>query len=291
MISPVFIIGAARSGTNILRDVLTSFSDMETWPCDELDLVFRHGNRDAENDRFLETQVNDTSRKYIQSFFRDFQLKHPNTTVVEKTCANSLRIHFLKSLFPNAKFIFIVRNGFDVTRSAKLRWISTFNFSYTLKKLKFVPKSDIPYYFFKFLKNRISQFVSSESRLSKWGPVYPGMFSDLKSKELEEVCALQWKNCVEFAYNDLLKYPSEDRFFINYEDMVTNPGTALQKIMRFLNKDWSQDEIQSAASLIQTDKVGRGAKSYEQNYKVASIINPIMNSIYEPLAKDYQKDN
>ncbi len=291
MISPVFIIGAGRSGTNILRDVLTSFSDMETWPCDELDLVFRHGNKEAQDDRFLNTHVNETARKYIQSFFKNFQLKHPNSTIVEKTCANSLRIHFLKSIFPKAKFIFIVRNGFDVTRSAKLRWISTFNLSYTLKKLKFVPKLDIPYYFFKFLKNRISQLGSSESRLSKWGPVYPGMFSDLKLKELEEVCALQWKNCVEIGYNDLLNFPSDTRFFINYENMVANPEIALHKIMKFLNKEWSQSEIQSAASLIKTDKVGRGVKSYVQNPKITSIINPIMKSIYEPLAKGYQESN
>jgi len=289
MSNPVFIIGAGRSGTNILRNVLTSFSDMNTWPCDELDLVFRHGNRGVEDDRFIEKHANKISKKYIQSFFNDFQQKNTNATIVEKTCANSLRVPYLKSLFPQAKFIFIIRNGFDVTKSAKLRWTSAFDLSYTLKKLKFVPKSDIPFYFFKFLKNRISQFGSSEKRLSKWGPVYPGMFNDLKDKNLDEVCALQWKNCVQFAHNDLLKLPKESVFYLSYENLVTNPEPILDDIKIFLNKTWDRNEIKQASSLIKSDKIGRGSDSYTNNSNILSIINPVMKSIYEPLATNYKK--
>ena len=32
----VIIIGAPRSGTNILRDTLTSLSNVGTWGCDEI---------------------------------------------------------------------------------------------------------------------------------------------------------------------------------------------------------------------------------------------------------------
>ena len=38
------IIGAPRSGTNMLRDVLTSFDGIGTWPCDEINYIWRHGN-------------------------------------------------------------------------------------------------------------------------------------------------------------------------------------------------------------------------------------------------------
>ena len=42
--TPLIIIGAGRSGTNILRDTLTSLSGFETWPCDEINPIWRHGN-------------------------------------------------------------------------------------------------------------------------------------------------------------------------------------------------------------------------------------------------------
>jgi len=32
----IIIVGAPRSGTNMLRDVLTSFDGVCTWPCDEI---------------------------------------------------------------------------------------------------------------------------------------------------------------------------------------------------------------------------------------------------------------
>ena len=36
---PVVIIGAPRSGTNMLRDVLCDWPGVVTWPCDEINLI------------------------------------------------------------------------------------------------------------------------------------------------------------------------------------------------------------------------------------------------------------
>ena len=38
--TPVIIIGAPRSGTNMLRDILTNFEGIETWPCDEINYIW-----------------------------------------------------------------------------------------------------------------------------------------------------------------------------------------------------------------------------------------------------------
>ena len=37
--APVVIIGAPRSGTNMLRDVLVGVGGYATWPCDEINLA------------------------------------------------------------------------------------------------------------------------------------------------------------------------------------------------------------------------------------------------------------
>ena len=52
-IQKVIIIGAPRSGTNILRDVLTSFDGICTWPCDEINYIWRHGNAKYPSDELL----------------------------------------------------------------------------------------------------------------------------------------------------------------------------------------------------------------------------------------------
>ena len=39
-INPVIIIGAPRSGTNILRDTLSIISNVRTWDCDEIPYIW-----------------------------------------------------------------------------------------------------------------------------------------------------------------------------------------------------------------------------------------------------------
>ena len=40
----IVLVGAPRSGTNMLRDVLTALDGIGTWPCDEINYIWRHGN-------------------------------------------------------------------------------------------------------------------------------------------------------------------------------------------------------------------------------------------------------
>ena len=49
---PLVIIGAGRSGTNMLRDVLCRMPGLGTWPCDEINYIWRHGNRAHPDDEF-----------------------------------------------------------------------------------------------------------------------------------------------------------------------------------------------------------------------------------------------
>ena len=48
--SDVVIIGAPRSGTNMLRDILSTFEGVATWPCDEINYIWRHGNMSYPSD-------------------------------------------------------------------------------------------------------------------------------------------------------------------------------------------------------------------------------------------------
>ena len=50
---PIIIIGAPRSGTNMLRDVLCNLDGVGSWPCDEINYIWRHGNVKNPSDEFL----------------------------------------------------------------------------------------------------------------------------------------------------------------------------------------------------------------------------------------------
>ena len=93
---PVIIIGAGRSGTNMLRDVLTQMPGVGTWPCDEINYIWRHGNTRFPTDEFGPQQATPAVKAYIQRIFVRFAEKHKLAYVVEKTCANSLRVGFVE---------------------------------------------------------------------------------------------------------------------------------------------------------------------------------------------------
>ena len=142
----VVIVGAPRSGTNMLRDVLTSFDGISTWPCDEINYIWRHGNVRYPSDEIPSCKASPSIRSYIQQRFTDIRKKYDADVVVEKTCANSLRVPFVDAVVPDAKYIFIYRDGIDATGSAKERWTAELDIPYILEKVKFVPKTDLPYY-------------------------------------------------------------------------------------------------------------------------------------------------
>lgn len=287
-INPVFIIGAARSGTNILRDSLCKVPQFTTWPCDEINLIFRHGNLNSKTDEFQAFHAGTTIKKFIKNEFELLSKKFPDSTIVEKTCANSLRVPFLLEIFPHAKFIFLIRNGYDVVASAKLRWTSKIEPKYLVKKIRFVPIADFPYHIVNFLKNRLFQFFSKEKRVAIWGPIYNGMKEDVITKTLDEVCALQWRNTVVKAFEDLNKLAPKDTLFISYECMCANPSKTFSRVFEFLNTKIDNSILTEIKNEIRFKFPGNGKSKINSDVhiEVSAIIDPVMHNIHAKIQNE-----
>ena len=254
----VIIIGAPRSGTNILRDVLASLPGVCTWPCDEINYIWRYGNRDALSDEFDANMATPHIKKYICEKFENIRRRYMCKTIVEKTCANSLRIPFVQSILPRAKYIFIISDGIDATGSAKIRWSSNLKLSYIISKARFIPFKDIPYYGIKYFMVRVNKLFSSESRLPIWGPVFSGMPLPSDGFPLTDICALQWQKCVELAWHTLSQLDNKTVLNIRYEDFVTDPYFECKRIVDFLELDFSEAEILKAVVGVSSNSLGKG---------------------------------
>jgi len=271
---PVIIIGAARSGTNMLRDVLTQLPGFGTWSCDEINYIWRHGNPRKVTDEFSPELATEEIQSFICTAFDKLAKKQALSYVVEKTCANSLRVAFVNRVLPNAKFIFIVRDGRDVVASAQTRWVASLDIPYILRKARFVPPQDIPYYASQYLWNRVYRLLSREHRLAFWGPRFEGMKKALEQSSLPEVCALQWRRCVKIAEHDLSQIESTRIHQLRYEDFVANPSQELSRISTFLKVDISAQYSQKLIQGISTDSVGRWKKDLNQN--TLRLIQPLI---------------
>lgn len=273
--TPLIIIGAPRSGTNMLRDVLCKLPGFETWPCDEINYIWRHGNVKYPSDAIPSELATPAVVSYIRDQFDDFRKGKEINFLVEKTCANSLRIPFVDAVVPEAKYIYIVRNGIDVVSSARKRWTADLDFQYILKKVKYVPVTDLPYYAIRYLWHRLYRLVSKDNRLASWGPVLNNMDTLLAQFTcLEELCAMQWNECVRLSDQAFSQMDASKVHRVKYECFVQNPCIELKRIGVFLGLSEGNIDYEHAVADVRVSSVGKGKKDI--NNDLYQMITPIM---------------
>lgn len=271
---PVIVIGAGRSGTKMLREALVRLPGAGTWPCDEINYIWRHGNARHRTDELDPSAARPEVRRFVRRAFDRLADRHGLTHVVEKTCANSLRVPFVRRVLPEARFVFIVRDGRDVTASALRRWRAPLDLVYIARKARFVPVSDLPYYALRYLWNRAHRLVSKEQRLSWWGPRFEGMEEAARADDLATLCARQWVRCVEKADLDLAELPTGTVFRLRYEDFVREPAPRMAALAGFLGIDAEADTVDRCIEHVSTGSVGgwRTGLTDEQRERVEPVL-------------------
>jgi hypothetical protein len=256
-VRPLIVIGAARSGTNLLRDLVCQAPGFATWPCDEINLLWRHGNAQHPDDELGPQQATPAVVRHVRGRFEDVARGSGATTVVEKTCANSLRVAFVDRILPEARYLFIVRDGRDAAASAVERFSAPLDWGYTLRKLRYVPAADLPFYAAQFVRNRASRLLRRDRRLAFWGPRFRGFAEFARTSTVAEICARQWRECVELATRDLAAIPAERVLRLTYEALVTGPRETLGSVFAFLGVP----EVAAAIDVrhVSATNVGRGS--------------------------------
>lgn len=269
---PLIILGAGRSGTNALRDALTNLDEVETWPCDEINPIWRHGNLSWPTDEIPPERASPRVQRFIRTaFVKQWRATGKPKILVEKTCANSLRVPFINRVLPEAFFVHIVRDGRDVVPSAKRRWqgrMEMQSLPYFIAKARYVPFMDLPIYGSSFLSNRIRLFLKLREHLRRWGPIHDGMF-DGPVDDLDLVCARQWATCVIKASKALDELPQSRVITLHYEEFVKSPEVEISNVLLKLKHKVTLAEISNAVTHINSNSVGRHKVGLEEPSKAA----------------------
>lgn len=273
----IIIIGAPRSGTNMLRDLLCNIDGVGTWPCDEINYIWKHGNIGSLTDELSPVMATTSVIKYIRNQFNKFAHKEKLGFVVEKTCANSLRVDFVHKVFPEAKFIFIVRDGIDAVGSSSFRLTENlFKYiPYIINKIKYIPFTDLPYYSIRYFINMVNKIMSKEKKLAFWGPQFIGIDKANKQYSLEEVCALQWKKCVDLSEDALSKMNDDKVIRTSYESIVLNPELELSRILTSLNIPFLMNDLKNATHGVTSNNIGKGRKTL--SIKKLNLVSKILS--------------
>ncbi|WP_299403278.1 sulfotransferase [Acaryochloris sp. IP29b_bin.148] len=122
---PIFIIGTGRSGTTILGTLLSMHKEVgflnepkALWHSiyEQEDLAGSYSRGKAEY-RLTENSATEEVKLAAQKLFGAYLTISGSKRVVDKYPELVFRIPFVRALFPDAKFIFLIRNGWDTCQS------------------------------------------------------------------------------------------------------------------------------------------------------------------------------
>lgn len=243
----VFLIGCGRSGTSILGSLMSLhpnvfyfFEPYHLWAAIDPATDATNFYHRIEARCFMDASHCTKEAQLCFNHLFTGKLHQRLETIIEKTPINTLRIGYLNALAPHAKFVHIVRDGVDVSRS--IARLATTN-SYKIAG-----------------KPKLNQWWGVEN--SKWKALsldgagagyYPDEVALLKTDY--ERGAYEW--LVSLGEVDRWRKQLGDRLHeITYNQLTTDPEATLCGITGFLNLDsptpWLEQTVKKIAPTRQT---------------------------------------
>lgn len=132
VVRPVFIVGAPRSGTSLLRSIIDAHPNIccptwETGAFEKFDMILEGDITIRDEKDFAMPITRDDLLKWCRRSFDDLMLlltgRIAKPRWAEKTPGHVFFIKLIHEVYPEAQFIHIIRNGGEVVRSLQnMKW-------------------------------------------------------------------------------------------------------------------------------------------------------------------------
>jgi hypothetical protein len=234
----VVVLGPARSGTSLLRDLIAAHPAVAAVPFD-VNHVWRTGNEKHPDDAFAAESADSQTADRIRGRLLALARRHTGAGrwrdvrfVAEKTVGNALRPDFVDRVLPGAAYVRIVRDPRRTIVSTISAWRSPPDVGHLARKARYFGPADVGYAA-GYAANAVRGRFSHGRGLKIWGARYPGIHNDLERFDLETVCARQWLAAIASIDRFFEGLPAEKGLSVTYEDLVAGPD-ALARIWAFL---------------------------------------------------------
>lgn len=194
---PIIVLGAPRSGTTFLGDLLARHSQLAYFI--EPSPVWRRGN-ESRSDCLRVEHARPEVVARIRKYFESECARGGKPRILEKTPQNCLRVPFVDAVFPNAKYVHILRDGYESSLSIRDHWLNKGKGLEGVRigqRLREIGGTQYFKYGWQFAKRCL--FARGGQPVVMWGPILPGLKAMRKDLSLLEISALQWKQCTEMA--------------------------------------------------------------------------------------------
>ena len=236
---PIFIVGAAHSGTSFLGKALKQHPSFATWT--ETNNIWMWGNVFKGDDQLTENDLNQKIKKHIEKKFIRYLQKSGKERICDKTPRNCLRIPFIVSVFPDAKIIHIIRDGRAVIASTKKEYKRPLYWSEVRAKLRKIPIWE----WYMFIPT-IPLFVKTMMGISLnyWGAKPPRWNEEIDKLSPNAVLAKQWVETMKIATQAGRKIAPDNYWEIRYEDLINSPQKIITEITEFADIRYPESIIE-----------------------------------------------
>jgi len=249
---PLIILGAPRSGTTMVFQALSTHPELWSLYRESQNILNRHFPTEmvpGQSAVVTADEVDDATAKEIdQEFFDEVgnaeaslklfgrgvpipliarvrlssfltklgkDQKVPPIRMVEKTPDNCFRIPMIRKVFPDAQFVYVVRDPRGSIASIHKGWTEESRFQ----------RFEMP-----------PGYTIKDYSGTSWCFGLPPGWEEMDGSSVMEICAYQWRMYNEYCNRDL---PTGDTqvMQVRYEEMASNPGPVLQEIARFADID------------------------------------------------------
>lgn len=206
---PVFVVGCSRSGTTVTYETLAASRRFLTFGY-EIPTFWNSLYGPLNNGWESEAAGAEQARpEHREAALRFFYQRLGRGWALDKTCINTLRIPYLFRLFPNAKFVFIQRDGRDNISSMIDGWREG--------------RVDGGFGLEQFFGPFPETVAINGGEFKEWHFFLPPGWRAYNRAPLEEVCAFQWISANRMALEAKALIPPEQWVHLRYEDLFERP--------------------------------------------------------------------
>ena len=224
---PIFILGTGRSGTTILGIVLSMHRDVGylNEPKAMWHLIHPHediiGNYSQSHAKYRLTTADatDDMRRRAGQMFGAYLTTTRSERLVDKYPELIFRVDFVRALFPDARFIFLVRNGWDTCHSIAA-WSKRLGVHVNGERHDWWGVKDRKW------RLLVEQLVKTDPVLSK-------IADEVKHFERHlDRAAVEWIVTMQEGIR-LMETSPDCTYFVRFEDLTAKPDKTLSALCDF----------------------------------------------------------
>jgi hypothetical protein len=273
---PVFVVGCSRSGTTITYETIAAAPQFLEfgWEIPQFwDGLYGPLNNGWESEAAGAENARPEQR---DAAFRYFYQRLGAGWVLDKTCINVMRIPYLYRLFPDAKFVFIQRDGRDNVSSMMDGWR--------------MGRTDGRFELSQFFGPFPEPVAINGGEFKEWAFFLAPGWREYNHASLEEVCAFQWVSANRMALDAKKVVPPAQWIHLRYEDIFDRSVEMFREAFDQLGIPFTAD-LEARCANLQPTSIVKGKpkrqKWREHNpeaiERILPMIRPLMLEMgYDP---------